>query len=185
MNLAYLSLESAVLDARVLGPMPLGDLLLRLGEAEFFSPRWSHDILAELRRFLLARGKTIRQIDHRIAAMTRAFEDACVADYEDLISTLHLPDPDDRHVLAAAIRSRADSLVTENRKHFPAKAVNPYGITVQSLDQFFVSQFYSNPDLFTKILRGQAKERSVNASQLLAKLNAPTLDSLMQPLIES
>ncbi len=64
---------------------------------------------------------------------------ALVTGYEDLIEGLHLPDPDDRHVLAAAIRGRADVIVTMNLQDFPAKALKPHGIVAQHPDEFVVS----------------------------------------------
>ncbi len=64
---------------------------------------------------------------------------ALVTGYEDLIEGLHLPDPDDRHVLAAAIRGRADVIVTMNLKDFPAKVLKPRGIVAQHPDEFVVS----------------------------------------------
>jgi hypothetical protein len=63
--------------------------------SEFYVPLWSNGIWAELRKFLLSRGKSEKQIDHPIDAMSRAFEDACIRAYEDLISSLTLPDPDE------------------------------------------------------------------------------------------
>jgi hypothetical protein len=65
-------------------------------------------------------------------------EDALVRDYEDLIEALRLPDPSDRHVLAAAIRGRADVIVTRNTKHFPDDALKPFGIAAQHPDEFVV-----------------------------------------------
>jgi hypothetical protein len=70
--------------------------------------------------------------------MDKHGEDALVTGYEDLIEGLHLPDPDDRHVLAAAIRGRADVIVTRNTKDFPGNALKPFGITAQHADEFVV-----------------------------------------------
>jgi predicted nucleic acid-binding protein len=179
-NSVFLNQYSVVLDACVLGPMPVADLLLRLGEAEFYVPRWSNSILAELRKFLVSRGKSERQVDHRIDAMSRAFEDACITGYENLISSLTLPDPDDRHVLAAAIRGQAHSILTENIKHFPAKTLDVFGITAQRLDGFLVDQYDLNPNLFISVLKAQAQERNVDAERLLEKLNTPVLRSMIK-----
>jgi predicted nucleic acid-binding protein len=179
-NFIFLNQYSVVLDACVLGPMPVADLLLRLGEAEFYVPRWSNGILTELRKFLLGRGKSEQQINHRIEAMSSAFEDACITGYEDLITSLLLPDPDDRHVLAAAIRGQAHSILTENIKHFPAERLDPFGIAVQRLDGFLVDQYDLNPNLFISVLKAQAKERDVDAERLLTRINAPVLSSLIK-----
>ena len=62
--------------------------------------------------------------------------DALVTDYEDLIPDLHLPDPDDRHVLAAAIRGHADVIVTMNLRDFPSDTIGSFGIEAQHPDEF-------------------------------------------------
>ena len=62
--------------------------------------------------------------------------DALVTDYEDLIPDLHLPDPDDRHVLAAAIRGQADVIVTMNLRDFPSDTIGSFGIEAQHPDEF-------------------------------------------------
>ena len=59
-----------------------------------------------------------------------------VEGYEDLIPALKLPDPDDRHVLAAAIRAPADVIVTANLKDFPADVLAKYGVDAQHPDEF-------------------------------------------------
>jgi len=68
--------------------------------------------------------------------MNAAFPDADVTNYEDLIPALNLPDEDDRHVMAAAIRSKANVIVTENSKDFPENYLNTYDIEVLSADEF-------------------------------------------------
>ena len=68
--------------------------------------------------------------------MDKHAEDALITGYEDLIEGLHLPDPNDRHVLAAAIRGRADVLVTANVRHFPAEVLSPFELEAQHPDEF-------------------------------------------------
>lgn len=70
--------------------------------------------------------------------MDKHAEDALVTGYEHLIDGLHLPDPDDRHVLAAAIRGRADVIVTANVRDFPAEVLMPFEIDAQHPDEFVV-----------------------------------------------
>jgi hypothetical protein len=180
MNSIFLNQYTLVLDACVLAPMPIADTLLRLGEAEFYVPKWSNQILLEVREFLKGRGKTQQQIDHRFEQMSAAFEDACVTGYEDLIESLTLPDKDDRHVLAAAIRGHAHSIVTENVKDFPEAETEKYGITVQKVDTFLVDQYDLNPNRFISVLMRQAAAARVDPSQLLVKLNAPSLGKLLR-----
>lgn len=84
--------------------MPLCDTLLRLAEdPAFYIPKWSDDILRELRSTLQRMGYPAAQADRRVAAMETAFEDARVNGYECLVDSM-TSDPKDRHVLAAAVR---------------------------------------------------------------------------------
>ena len=107
----------AVLDACVLAPMPLADTLLRLAEELFYVPKWSAEILHEVGTTLAKFGYSVQQIERRTDAMNLAFEDAMIAGYEDLIPAMR-NDAKDRHVLAAAIRTSADVIVTNNKRHF-------------------------------------------------------------------
>jgi predicted nucleic acid-binding protein len=99
--------------------MPLCDTLLRLAEdPAFYIPRWTDDILRELRSTLLRMGYTDVQAKRRITAMETAFEDAKVNGHECLVSSM-TNDPKDRHVLAAAVRCGAHAIITDNVRHFP------------------------------------------------------------------
>lgn len=121
----YSSNFTVVLDACVLYPAPLRDLLLSLAHHEVYKPKWSKEIQEEWSRNLLMNRPDLKkeQLQTTIEAMNIAFPDAEVTKYSSLISVVTLPDPNDRHVLAAAIRSKADVIVTYNLKHFP-KAIN-------------------------------------------------------------
>lgn len=107
-----------VLDACVLIPYQLSDLLLRLAEAEMFLPLWSDKIMAEVNQNLpLKLGVTPHRAQRRIDHMTTAFPLAAVGGHTDLIPAM-TNDPRDRHVLAAAVRGNADLIVTANLKDF-------------------------------------------------------------------
>jgi hypothetical protein len=69
-------------------------------------------------------------------AMDESALDACVTGYEGLIPALKLPDPNDRHVLAAAIRAHASAIVTFNEKDFPVDVLKPYGLHTRHPDMF-------------------------------------------------
>jgi predicted nucleic acid-binding protein len=107
----------------------LCDSLLRLAEAGTYRPLWSADVLDELERALVARGLEKTAVTHRIGEMRRAFPDAEVRGYENIVETMTC-DPKDRHVLAAAVRSDAAVLVTFNTGDFPDTSTAAYDITV-------------------------------------------------------
>jgi hypothetical protein len=132
---------TALLDACVLYPAPLRDLLMHLAGTGLFHARWSDDIHEEWIRSLVADGRDRGRLERTRALMNGAVPDCLVTGYEKLIPGLVLPDPDDRHVLAAAIVGGADVIVTCNVKDFPADALAPYGIEAQHPDDFVMSQF--------------------------------------------
>lgn len=135
-----------VLDANVLYPFRVRDALLRFAEAGLFRARWSPAILDEWRRNLLTQKPGYEaSIDAQVAAMGIAFPEGCVTGGADLIDGLELPDADDRHVLATAIRAGAEHIVTENLKDFPDAKLDQYGISAVSADDFLASTFELYP----------------------------------------
>jgi predicted nucleic acid-binding protein len=129
----------AFLDTCTLYGAYLCDSLLRLAEACTYRPLWSADVLDELERALVARGLEKEAVTHRIGEMRRAFPDAVVRGYENLVETMTC-DPKDRHVLAAAVRSDAAVLVTFNIGDFPDTSTAAYDITVVHPDDFLLDQ---------------------------------------------
>lgn len=128
-----------ILDANILYPVIIRDALLRFAEAGLYRARWSQEIIDECRNALLKRKPSMgANLDAQIASMRDAFPESWVNGYESLIAGLSLPDPDDRHVLAAAIKAGAQVIVTSNLKDFPENALNPYDIEALSADQFMV-----------------------------------------------
>lgn len=173
-----------VLDTCVLAPMPLCDTLLRLAEDPgFYTPRWSAGILDELRRVLRKMKYSDAQAQRRITAMQAAFEDACVTGFADLVASM-TNDEKDRHVLAAAVRSGAHAILTENVKHFPADSVEAYNIDVLTPDQFLAHQFHLNRELLEAKFRDQAKARGTPYDALVHRL-AKWAPSLPELLLES
>jgi hypothetical protein len=112
--------------------------------------------------------------------MQTAFEDACVTGYADLVESM-TNDTKDRHVLAAAVRTGAHAILTENVKHFPAESVEPYNFDVLTPDQFLAHQFHLNRELLEEKLCGQAKARGIQYEALVHKLSnwAPALSNLL------
>lgn len=129
---------TALFDACVLYPAPLRDLLLELALKDLFRAKWTAAIHDEWIRNLLQQRPDLKpeQLQRTRELMDSHVRDCLVTDYESLIAGLKLPDPDDRHVLAAAIRARADVIVTYNLDDFPAAALKPYGIEAQHPDEF-------------------------------------------------
>jgi predicted nucleic acid-binding protein len=132
------------LDTCVLLKPYLCDTLLSIAEAGVYRPLWSPTVMTELERNLARRGLGEKQIKHRVDEMNGAFPDALVTGYEALIGEM-VNDPKDRHVLAAAVRSGAEALVTENLRDFPREAVRPYNIEVVSQDNFLLDQLDLRP----------------------------------------
>jgi len=140
---------TAVLDANVLHSYPLTSLLLELAQARLFRAAWSSDIHGEWARSVQAARPDItpQQIEKRRAAMDAALPDACVRGYQRLIDALELPDPDDRHVLAAAIRAKAQVIVTFNERDFPDTVLGGYDLSAQHPDVFVRHLIDLNPAL--------------------------------------
>jgi len=128
----------ALLDANVLYPAPVRDFLLHLAATGIYQPKWTSEIHDEwIRNLLLARTDLkAASLKSAVKAMNGAFPDADIINYEDLIPGLNLPDKDDRHVLAAAIRGKANLIVTENIKDFPSKYLQTFDINACSADDF-------------------------------------------------
>ncbi len=88
--------------------------------------------------------------------MTEAVADCMVEDFEGLIDSVTLPDPDDRHVLAAAIRTRAQAIVTSNLKDFPASALAPHNMEAMHPDEFVLEIIDLAPELVAEAVAEQA-----------------------------
>jgi len=132
-------------DACVLYPAPLRDLLMHLALTDLFQARWSARIHEEwIRNVLASRSDLSRErLERTRRLMDTHIQDALVENYESLIDTLTLPDPDDRHVLAAAITGEANLILTFNLRDFPNEALQPYGTQARHPDQF-VSDFIAS-----------------------------------------
>ncbi len=129
---------TAFYDASVLYPSELRNLLMHLALTGLFRARWSAAVHEEWIGALLRRRPDLsrEKLERTRMLMDQHAAGALVTGYEELIDGLRLPDPDDRHVLAAAIRGRADVIVTCNLRDFPSAALKPYGIEAQHPDEF-------------------------------------------------
>lgn len=132
---------TAILDANTLYPMLVRDLLLSLATAGLYHARWTQDIHDEWTRNLAAdRPDIANELMTIVVAMNAAVPDCLVENYQPLIGCVDLPDPNDQHVLAAAIAGHADAIVTFNIKHFPSEVLTRHGIEAQHPDDFVMNQ---------------------------------------------
>jgi len=129
----------AVLDTCVLFKPLLCDTLLSIAEDGLYQPLWSVDILAELRRNLLAYGIAEAPVERRIGHMTDHFPGSTLDGYQQLVPAM-TNDPKDRHVIAAAIHGSAELIVTENVRDFPASSVKAFDIEISTQDEFLLDQ---------------------------------------------
>lgn len=130
----------AVYDANILYPAPLRDLFIRLAQAGLVRARWTQAIHEEWLRNVLKDNPQLspERLARTRTLMNEAVRDCLVTGHEDLIDSLTLPDPEDRHVLAAAIRAGAEVIVTFNLRDFPVEAMSRFDITAQHPDDFLV-----------------------------------------------
>lgn len=139
-----------MLDACVLAPLLMRELLLAFARRELFTPLWSARIEEEWRRAALkeARGVPEEIISGDLALARAAFPQACAPDaaWEALEPTLELPDPNDRHVLAAAIGAKADLIVTDNVRDFPPRALAEHGLRRERADRFLRELAAADPE---------------------------------------
>lgn len=166
---------SVVLDACVLVPMALCDLLLRLAEEPAtYRPLWSEEIFREIAKALKTKlRRTDAEITWRLEQMRQAFPEAMVTIPSELLATGEcLPDKDDRHVLAAAVMAQANAIVTQNTKHFPEKCLAKYGVICQTADDFLMNQYDLCPQLVLDKLDDQAAGIGHTRSLTVANLKS-------------
>lgn len=162
-------------DACVLHPAPLRDLLVRIANTRIVQARWSERILDECFRSILRRRP---DLDADALARTRermchAVPDCIVTGYDHLEAGLDLPDPGDRHVLAAAIRTGAQAIVTFNLKDFPDHVLARYDIEPKHPDEFVLETIDLAPAAVARCVTQQAascRTPPVSLPDLLATL---------------
>jgi predicted nucleic acid-binding protein len=165
----------AVYDANILYPAPLRDLFIRIAQAGLVRARWTETIHEEWIRNLLKDHPTLsaERLARTRTLMNEAIRDCLVTGYEDFVESLSLPDPNDRHVLAAAIRAGASVIVTCNRADFPVQTLARFGIEAQHPDDFLLGLLELAPDVVCAAVKRQ-RESLHNpprtAEELLATL---------------
>ncbi len=186
---------TVVLDANVLYPAPLRDFLLELAVAGLYRARWTDEITDEWVRNLLAKREDLDkfQLQCTVEKMEEAVPGCLVTDYKPILDGLSLPDENDRHVLAAAIKCSAQVIVTYNLKDFPASALEPFGIEAKHPDEFLQDCYDLGPDQVigsVKNILNRLKNPPISAKQLIETyrnqelvLTATTLERMIR-LIE-
>jgi predicted nucleic acid-binding protein len=180
---------TAIFDSCVLYPAPLRDLLMRLAVADLFRARWTDQIHDEWMRSVLADRPDLTrgQLERTRQLMNAHVRDSLVTGYEALVGGLTLPDPDDRHVLAAAIQTRAAVIVTFNLKDFPEAILRPLGIEAQHPDEFLVHLLDLSPASVCAAVKRQRlalKRPPKSVDQLLAVLEQQQLPESVSRLKE-
>jgi hypothetical protein len=166
---------TALLDACVLYPAPLRDLLLSIAVTGLFRARWTDQIHEEWIAALVREGRDRSVLERTRRLMDAAVPDCLIKGYEGVINSLKLPDEKDRHVLAAAIVGSADVIVTLNLSDFPAKALDPYDIEAQHPDDFIVRQL----DLSEELVYG-----AVKAQRARLRNPAYSVDEFLDTLVK-
>ena len=173
-----------LLDACAIFPMSLRDTLLRAADVGLYRLVLTEDILEEVRRNLISeRHLTEDKAQFLINTIKKYFPDAFITHHTLLIASMPINEKD-RHVLAAAVASNAQVIVTQNLKDFPSNLISPFGIEAQSPDEFLVHLFYLVPQTMVKLIREQAEDLQnppKTTLELLTILNlhAPTFVDLV------
>lgn len=167
---------AVIYDANVLYPSYQRNLLIEVGRAGLVRARWTEQILDEVFRNLKKNRTDLDpdKLDRTRDLMNDSIRDVLVRGYEPLIEALDLPDPDDRHVLAAAIKVGAQTVVTNNLEDFPAKYLVAWDIEARSADDFLHAMVDLNPKVVFSLVQKMAngfKAPPMDVDQLLDVLS--------------
>lgn len=127
---------TAVLDTNVVYPVIIRDILFWFAYYDLYTPKWSEHIFDEWKNVMKEKGVSEDEANKRTEKANAAFPDALVKNYKSLIEHLKLPDEDDRHILAAAIKTNANLIVTNNIKDFPEAYLQSFGLSAKTADDF-------------------------------------------------
>ena len=181
---------TAVLDANVLYPTLVRAMLMSLATADLYHARWTSQIHDEWTRALAKNRPDIAEkLPDVVTLMNRAVPDCLIENYESLIPAIQLPDANDRHVVAAAIRGHADAIVTFDVDDFPLDELSKYNIEIQHPDTFILNQIHLHKiGALSAIKRMRARWRNpeFTAEELVRTLEARGLpfsaDSLREAI---
>lgn len=163
---------TVIYDACLFYPAPLRDLMIRLAQTRRFHARWTEEIQHEWLTALLRHRPELDEakLQRTMTLINQAVPDCLVTGYGDLIEQLFLPDPNDRHVLAAAIRSGAQVIVTTNLRDFPQEALADFDIDARHPDDFILDLADLDPAVVTtaaKLQRAALKNPPLTAETFI------------------
>jgi hypothetical protein len=152
----------AVCDACILYPFHLRNVIVQAGVDRLVHARWTDEIHDEWMRNLISNvpGLSIERLAATKQLMTIALPEATISGYEKHIETINLPDPDDRHVVAAAIEAKATHILTWNLRHFPARVLKAHGLVRQTPDAFLADLYDQVPQLLLASLANARRNLS-------------------------
>lgn len=177
---------TAILDANVLYPNTLRNLLLSLASDGLYHAKWTTEITQEWSRNLVAdRPDIASKIDRLVELVNLSVQDCLVEGYEYIIPTIELPDLNDRHVVAAAVVGHADAIVTFNLKDFPAELIDKFGVDVQHPDDFLMNQLqlrqFDALEVMRKV-RGRYRNPQLSAKEFIELVSRNGLPQTAQYL---
>ena len=189
---------TAFIDACSLAGALTRNLLLTLAEAEFFRVRWSVSVLDETQKAIqkILIKKDVEDARERAVrarrAMETAFEDAMVIDFEKFLCVAEgIPDPKDAHVVAAALKTQAAVIVTENIKHFPPELMAQLNLDIRSADIFIADTIALDEGKAVaaiRKMRERFKKPEMTAESLLIEIEAVGLTEtadMLKPHVQS
>lgn len=177
-----------LIDANVLFPTVLRELILDWARAGGFVPLWSERILEEWRRAAARSGERDGALaESEIAVLKARFPNAIVAPRIETETRLRLPDPDDVHVLAAAIDGGAEAVLTLNSGDFPIRVLAEKSILRRHPDEFLLEAFHAEPDKVRTVVKDvlqRAESYGIDTSNQRAILKRARLPRLAKALAQ-
>lgn len=151
---------TCVLDTNVIYPIDIRDLLFWFASYDLYTPKWSKHIFGEWENVMSRKNIPPDEIIKRMDKAQSAFPDALVENYEPLVDSLTLPDEKDRHVLAAAIKTNANVIITNNTKDFPCDYLSGFGLSAKTADDFLTDTIDLNNELAVEAFRALVLNRT-------------------------
>lgn len=154
-----ISTFTAFINSNVFHGARLRSLIIEMAQSGMFRARWSERVHQEWISSVRRRRPGIdrEKLNSYRLQMDLAVPNALVSCYEQFVSSITLPDPDDRHIVAAAHAARASVIVTFNEKHFPDEVLNPLGLHTEHPDQFLLDLADLQPESFIAAVRADLK----------------------------